>query len=278
MEQYEQLCRESGEQDCFTAEKREEIDKGITEWEKFHDSRLQTRKPSDLRVCYLAGDNPINDLEVFVKNGILCQNVWAIEKDAKTLDKACENISQSAMKNVQLFKGDFLACMKDLEEQFDIIYFDACGTLPSVKQNTLKAIGYVFLEDKLASPGALITNFSFPPVPTVPTNSAKQWEDEQETFLIQSHLTVIMESVDTFNESIKPKDQDERENLRHLIETYLEYRLENTRYPKNLYDNASDEEKYSDYVTFQVIDLAYLFTPVFRMLGRPGSNIDEESK
>ena len=63
LEQYEQLCRESGEQDCFTAEEREGIGEGITEWEKFHDSQLQTRKPSDLRVCYLAGDNPINDLE-----------------------------------------------------------------------------------------------------------------------------------------------------------------------------------------------------------------------
>ena len=68
--------KESGEAyEYFTEEDRQEIEEAIGNWELFHDSQVQTRKPSDLRVCYLGGDNPINDLEVLVANGILCQNV-----------------------------------------------------------------------------------------------------------------------------------------------------------------------------------------------------------
>ena len=43
----------------------------------------------------LCGNNPINDLEVFVENGVLCQNVWAIEKDSKVLEEAWKNVAKS---------------------------------------------------------------------------------------------------------------------------------------------------------------------------------------
>ena len=76
---------------------------------------MQTRKPSDLRVCYLCGDNPINDLEVFVENGVLCQNVWAIEKVGSVLEEAWKNVAKSNMRNIRLFKGDLLTYLKDLE-------------------------------------------------------------------------------------------------------------------------------------------------------------------
>ncbi|KAJ7378494.1 Sperm associated antigen 1 [Desmophyllum pertusum] len=150
-------------------------------------------------VCYLGGDNPINDLEVLVDN--------------------------------------------DFEGQFDIIYFDACGTLPSAKQNTLKFIGYVFLYNKLTSPGALITNFSFPPKQTA------QAED------------------------VRTQDEAERKRIRDLSAEYLKYRLVNTLLDDNTPDDNAerlskwtDEDIYSDYITYQVIDSAYLFIPAHRML------------
>ena len=63
-------------------------------------------------------------------------------------------------------------------------------------QNTLKFIGYVFLYNKLTSPGALITNFLFPPEQTADVQDA---------------------SVD-----------DERKLIRDLSTEYLKYRLHNT--------------------------------------------------
>ena len=113
------------------------IDEEIRNWERFHDSRLQKKEPSDLRVCYISGPNPINDLEVFIDNGVLCQNVWAIEKKQGAIKEALKNIGGSNIKNVRLFEGKLETFLKEFEEQFDIIYFDACGALPS-QQETLK--------------------------------------------------------------------------------------------------------------------------------------------
>ncbi|KAL9970597.1 hypothetical protein ACROYT_G023001, partial [Oculina patagonica] len=177
---------ETGEvQKYFSSLQRQEIEKEIKQWEIFRESQIQTRKPSDLRVCYLAGDNPINDLEVLIENGVLTQNVWAVEKDSATLKTAWESINRSHLRNVRLFKGDILTFLKDFEGQFDIIYYDACGTLPSAKQNTLKFIGYVFLYNKLKSPGALITNFSFPPKQTAQVQNASTRDEDSERKLVR---------------------------------------------------------------------------------------------
>ena len=202
-------------------------------------------------MCYLGGDNPINDLEVLVANGVLCQNVWAIEKDAKTFGKAWNAIKNSQLRNVRLFKGDILTFLKDFRGQFDIIYFDACGTLPAAKQNTLKVIGYVFLYDKLMSPGALITNFSFPPQDT-----------QQESPANSQHV------------------DEEKEMINFLVKEYMRYRLCNVKWgetwPENDEDDLSDwtdEDKYGDYISYQVIDSAYSFIPAQRMLLSKGKSL-----
>ena len=231
--------RKAGE--YFTEKERQEIEEEIAIWELFHDSQVQTREPSELRVCYLCGDNPINDLEVLAANGVLCQNVWAIEKNSKVLEKAYNAIKNSQLRNVKLFKGDILTFLKEYKGQFDIIYLDACGALPSDKQNTLKIIGYVFLHDKLTSPGALITNFSFPP----------QQEDST---------------------SSQDDDNKEREMINFLVKEYMNYRLCNVLRKDNSPENNAEypsertDEDYGDYVSFQVIDSAYLFIPAQRML------------
>ena len=233
-----QQLQESGESEAyFIPRVIESIEAEISQWEILHESKIQIRKPSDLSVCYLGGDNPINDLEVLVDNGVLPQNVWAVEKKSKTCKSAREAISKSKLRNVRLFEGDILNFMKDYEGNFDIIYFDACGTLPSAKQNTLKVIGYVFQFNKLTSPGALITNFSFP---------AKSVPKEQ-----------------------RSSDQKERDQIRDLVTEYLQYRLGNTCMNEGSAKRLSprtDEENYGDYITYQVIDSAYLYIPALRML------------
>ena len=241
---------ESGKADeYFTEEERQEIKTEIDEWERFHDSRVIKKKPSELRVCYLGGDNPLNDLEDLVANGVLRQNVWAIEKDSKTLKKAFKAIESSQSRNIKLFKGDILTFLKDRPEQFDIIYLDACGALPATKQKTLKIVSYVFLHDKLMSPGALITNFSFPP--------------QQESY----------------SASTQTEDK-EREMMNFLVKEYLKYRLCNVLREDNSPENnaeylseRTDEDNYGDYISFQVIDSAYLFIPAQRMLSSKGKSL-----
>ncbi|XP_044164138.1 uncharacterized protein LOC122948382 [Acropora millepora] len=246
---WKQLLNSGKAGEYFTNQERQEIEEEIGFWEEFHDSQVQTRRPSDLRVCYLCGDNPINDLEVFRANGVLYQNVWAIEKDSKVLEKAYDAIKKAQLRNVRLFKGDILRFFEKFPDQFDIIYLDACGALPSDNQKTLKIIGYVFQYDKLTSPGALITNFSFPP--------------QQE------------------NTASSEDDDKEREMINFLVKEYMKYRLCNVLGKDNSPENnakylsgRTDEDNYGDYVSFQVIDSAYLFTPAQRMLS---SNDRDES-
>ena len=230
----------------FTDELREEIETQISQWERLHDSKVGTRKASDLRVCYLAGDNPINDLAVFAKNGVLCENVVAIENDPKTSKKAWNAIKNSNLRNVKLVTDDILTFLKEDKAPFDIIYFDFCGSLPSAQQKTLKIVGYVFLHNKLTSPGALITNFSFPPQNTQQENSAS-------------------------SQGLG----EERQMINFLVKEYMNYRLcnvspeNNAEYPSK----RTDEDNYGDYVSFQVIDSAYLFIPAQRMLSSKGKSL-----
>ena len=76
-----QQLQESGKsQAYFIPRVIESIEAEISQWEILHESKIQSRKPSDLSVRYLGGDNPINDLEVLMDSGVLFQNVWAVEK------------------------------------------------------------------------------------------------------------------------------------------------------------------------------------------------------
>ena len=220
-----QQLHERGESQVFDDPREiENIEAEISRWEFFHSGKIQSRKPSELSVCYLGGSNPINNLKVLVDNGVLPQNIWAVEESC---EKASEDISGSSLKNVRLVKGDIFNFMKDFHGNFDIIYFDACGTLPSAEKDTLTFIGCVFQYNRLTSPGALITNFSFP--------------TEQSS-----------------------SDSRERDQIRQLVTEYLKYRLDNTHSPAGNLSN--DEDNYGDYITYQVIDSAYLYIPVLRML------------
>lgn len=238
----------------FSHAERVNITNAVKKWIKFHQSRIKTMAPEDLRVCYLAGDNPMNDLKVLVQNGILVQNIWAIEKDSTLIEKAVEAIRQPESKSFKLYKVDLIEFLIHFEDQFDIIYYDACGTLPSARQRTLEVIGTVFLHNKLTSPGALITNFSFPPAQAPGQDRknliprTKPWWD---LVRLQRRLG------------------EERNRIRFLAELYLRYRELNT--PLSDQDHSekstrSVEDTYSDYITFQVIDSAAVYIPAQKML------------
>ena len=247
---WEQLHESGKAGEYFTEKERQEIEEKIGYWEHFQDSQVQTRRPSELRVCYLGGDNPIFDLKIMVANGVVCQNVWAVENDSIRFEKVWNTTKNPTLRKVKLFNGGALTFLKDFPGQFDIIYFDASDSLPSAKQNTLKVIGYVFLYNKLTSPGALITNFSFPP--------------QEENSASSQHVYI----------------DKEREMINFLVKEYMKYRLCNVLGKDNSPENnaeylnkRTDEDNYGDYVSFQVIDSAYLFIPAQRMLSSEGKSL-----
>lgn len=136
----------------------------INRWEEFYDSIIQSKNPHNLKIAYLSGPNPENDLRELTKHGVLPENIWAFESDAKTYNDAVISALSSEFPFIKLIKagiGDFFQASP---QKFDLIYLDFCGPLPSKnkKNKTLKTISNILSYHSLNSPGVLITNVCLP--------------------------------------------------------------------------------------------------------------------
>lgn len=132
----------------------------IIQWEAFYDSIIKRKKAGELRVAYLSGPNPENDIEILVENGILPENIWAFESDNKTYSRAVISALDSKFPFVKIYKGKIENYLKILPFKFDIIYLDFCSAIASDK--TLSVVRDIFYFQKLETLGVLITNFSLP--------------------------------------------------------------------------------------------------------------------
>lgn len=139
-------------------------DDTIDRWESFYDSIAQTRQAKNLKVAYLCGPNPENDLRVFCGAGILPENIWAFESDAVVHDQAVASALASEFPFIKIINGGIDVFLEVSPMRFDVMYLDFCGPLPNrnKKQKTLLAISRVLARHALNSPGALITNVSLP--------------------------------------------------------------------------------------------------------------------
>lgn len=134
-------------------------DESIKHWEELYDSLIHKKKAKDLKVAYLSGPNPENDLQEFVKSGILPENIWAFESDLKTYNKALAAIITSKYPFLKIIKSNIADFFKVSPQRFDIIYLDFCGPLPSRQSKTLSTLTKIINQHALNSPGVLITNF-----------------------------------------------------------------------------------------------------------------------
>lgn len=149
-------------------------DQTVGRWESFYDSIIQSKTPSNLKVAYLSGPNPENDLRVFCEAGVLPENIWAFESENTTYSEAVASALDSEFPFIKLVNGSLDAFVEASPQRFDIIYLDFCGPLPSrnKKQKTLAALTRVLAQHSLNSPGVLITNFSLPTEAQDPTGRA----------------------------------------------------------------------------------------------------------
>ncbi|MEH1903096.1 MAG: hypothetical protein V7L04_17210 [Nostoc sp.] len=139
-------------------------EKTIIRWENFYDSITQSRKPENLKVAYLAGPNPENDLQALMDFGVLPENVWAFETDSSTYEDAVWAALGSEFPFLKLIKGNIGQFFAASPQKFDIVYLDFCGPLPSrnEKQKTLATITAILAHHVINSPGVLITNVALP--------------------------------------------------------------------------------------------------------------------
>src|SRR5262249_45606987 len=93
------------------------------QWRTRHKSRVSKRTASELKVLYLCGPEPLNDLEELLELGVAQENIWAVEGHDSSYRAA---VSQLRGHHVKLHNGSLSDLFEVVPEQFDIVYFDSC--------------------------------------------------------------------------------------------------------------------------------------------------------
>lgn len=146
---------------CFSELKRKGDANLFNNWVEFSYSIYGNKKPSDLKIAYLCGPEPQNDLEILVQSGVKIENIWAVEKDDSIYKQALMQ-ARDGFPNLKIFKGSFDDFIKISDIAFDIIYLDFTGPIFSRESKPFITINTVFEEQALSDLGILITNFSEP--------------------------------------------------------------------------------------------------------------------
>jgi hypothetical protein len=131
----------------------------VSDWLALHASRVGTRKPSELRVLFLAGPDPTNDLMEFRKCGVAYENIWAIESDKDMFGLAVKALERQGIR-VKLHRGNLHSFFSLVPQQFDIVYFDATAPLFGGEHNTIHVIRELVLKQRLTPLSVLVTNFA----------------------------------------------------------------------------------------------------------------------
>lgn len=134
----------------------------LTDWLTFADSRYGWRSQSELRVAYLCGPEPDNDMRVLAQHGVRIENVWAVEEDARAHDVALQR-ARAAFPALKIYHGSFDSFMRVVRERFDIVYLDFTAPIVSAEGRPYATIHAVFDEQILAELGVLVINVAEPP-------------------------------------------------------------------------------------------------------------------
>ncbi|HEC0404305.1 TPA: hypothetical protein R1R37_005206, partial [Klebsiella aerogenes] len=119
------------------------------------------KNPNQLKIAYFCGPEPENDLDILIKLGVKVENVWAIEADKKTYQKAIESV-RIKYPTLKIFNGDISDLVKAISFKFDIIYLDFTAPLISSKSKPLLKINSIFEHHALEDLGILIINGALP--------------------------------------------------------------------------------------------------------------------
>lgn len=133
----------------------------LNSWCDFANNIYGFKRASELKIVYLCGPEPENDLNILLRLGVSIENIWAIEANKKAFEKAIENI-RNIYPTLKIFHGSIDAFFKIYPTPFDIIYLDFTAPLFSKEQKPFQTIHTIFDNQVLSELGVLITNYSVP--------------------------------------------------------------------------------------------------------------------
>lgn len=133
----------------------------LADWDEFHKMHVRPKKAGELKVLYLSGPEPFNDMEVFREYGVRLENIWAVESDKKVYEQAVAALKEKGIQ-IKIHAGKLVEFFALTNHVFDIVYIDACTSITSRSQSQLELLKLLFQHKRLTPLSALITNFAEP--------------------------------------------------------------------------------------------------------------------
>lgn len=141
---------------------RKAIARELEGWLDWQTSRVQHRRADQLRVIYLCGPEPLNDLNVLLRLGVNPHNVWAIESNEVAFQAAVKSIAVAAIP-VKLHRGPLARFFEQVSESFDIAYLDTTGPILGGKPSAIAPALELLRSSRLEPLSVLITNYAAVP-------------------------------------------------------------------------------------------------------------------
>lgn len=234
----------------------------IESWKSFYDSTVSKRNPEDLTVAYLAGPEPINDIEILLGLGIRAENIWAFELNKETFISALKKVEDSRLRGIKLINLSIDDYFQGTAKRFDIIYFDACAPLPSAEQKTIQAIANIFRHSALAPLGVLITNFSAP-------DTKHELELDKFTNLIAAYL-YPKPFLDTFDDP-EHTYTDGAESQGYILGCMDDMDDMDDMDFEDFCDEVRNNfiDYYGSFITRHIVDIASIISPMIKLLSSP---------
>lgn len=133
----------------------------LESWFRFASSVYRSILPEDIRVAYLCGPEPENDLEILIDLGVRIENIWALEKEKHAYAQALHSVRES-YPTLKIFHGSLESLLEINPMPFDIIYLDFTSPLFSRTTKPYSTLQTVLERHALSEIGVLITNSSIP--------------------------------------------------------------------------------------------------------------------
>ncbi len=229
----------------------------IQAWEAFWYSKTGNKLPAELTVGYLAGPEPLNDFRTLVELGVDPHNIVGFESDSSVFNDALAAAKASEFPMLKIMRVPLDRYLAAVPTTFDILYFDACGPLPSKSQRTLRTIASIFRYQRLNPLSVLITNFSAPDL----TNET----------LVHAYAELV-------SGYLYPRAFQETENSNWNLEegpAANDFVAKNVGKDDSFFDVVLKDlhRYYGNYITRQLFDLGSLIVPLARLASSGGGNV-----
>ena len=136
---------------------QELIDSEYEDWKRFGESTYGSKKPEDLKVAFLCGPEPENDINHLVRLGVRIENIYAFESDKSCFKAAVESLHHT-YPNLKIFRGNIIDFLNLNEVKFDITYLDFTGSILT----EFKSIFRLLESNVISDSGILIVNTTYP--------------------------------------------------------------------------------------------------------------------